>query len=577
VSTVEVSNTPATTVGSGDAPIVVVAQDNVETIFVSEQGPPGAQGPAGTPGPPGEPSTIPGPAGPQGNTVLYGVGNPLSGVGVNGDFYINTTTHFIFGPKSSGAWPAGTSLVGPQGATGATGATGPTGSTGAPGNTVLYGTSNPTAGVGVDGNFYINTSTNFLYGPKAAGAWPAGTSLVGPQGPQGIQGIQGIQGPQGNPGSGSPGSSTPLMDGTATVGVSTLFARDDHRHPTDTSRAPLASPTFTGDPKAPTASVGDNDTSIATTAFVQAAIAAAVAGSMSPQGRLTIASGVPVMLPANNVGLAATVYYTPYKGLIVPLWNGTTLVPVSTGGELSQALSDTSKSPAAAVASKNYDYFVWLDGSTMRCTRGPPWSTDTARGTGAGTTEITRSVGGILTNAVAITNGPAANRGTYVGTIRTNSAGTIDFQYGLAGAAGGQPIILSIFNAHNRVNIKATTKDSTVSYTPPAGTRAMNGSNSNRIQWLRGLDEDAWLFSNSIRCTPSASSNIQMGFGHDGIGLTAAGAVTPVATVVADFQLECHITAPGLGWHFSQVCEQVVGTNTVFCAIYHLIVADVMI
>jgi hypothetical protein len=43
--------------------------------------------------------------------------------------------------------------------------------------------------------------------------------------------------------------------------------------------APLASPTFTGDPKAPTPSPGDNDTSIATTAFVTAAIAAAGGGS----------------------------------------------------------------------------------------------------------------------------------------------------------------------------------------------------------------------------------------------------------------------------------------------------------
>jgi len=37
--------------------------------------------------------------------------------------------------------------------------------------------------------------------------------------------------------------------------------------------APLASPTFTGDPKAPTPSTADNDTSIATTAYVQANLA----------------------------------------------------------------------------------------------------------------------------------------------------------------------------------------------------------------------------------------------------------------------------------------------------------------
>jgi len=40
------------------------------------------------------------------------------------------------------------------------------------------------------------------------------------------------------------------------------------------TKAPIASPIFTGDPKAPTPSPGDNDTSIATTAFVTAAVTA---------------------------------------------------------------------------------------------------------------------------------------------------------------------------------------------------------------------------------------------------------------------------------------------------------------
>ena len=44
--------------------------------------------------------------------------------------------------------------------------------------------------------------------------------------------------------------------------------------------APLASPTLTGDPKAPTASAGDNDTSIATTAFVTAAVTAGIVGGI---------------------------------------------------------------------------------------------------------------------------------------------------------------------------------------------------------------------------------------------------------------------------------------------------------
>lgn len=70
----------------------------------------------------------------------------------------------------------------------------------------------------------------------------------------------------------SASSTTPKMDGTATVGTETTFARGDHIHPTDTSRAALASPTFTGTPKAPTAAAGTSNTQIATTAFVDTAI-----------------------------------------------------------------------------------------------------------------------------------------------------------------------------------------------------------------------------------------------------------------------------------------------------------------
>jgi hypothetical protein len=180
------SSTDVTTVSPvgisnpGD-PVVVLASDDIETIVVNEQGPPGPPGPPGSMG-------LEGPQGFPGNTVLYGAVDPVASDGVDGNFYINTTTHFMFGPKANHAWPAGTSLIGPQGPQGIQGVQGVQG---IPGNTVLYGAGAPASGVGVDGNFYINTSTNFIYGPKTADAWPAGTSMVGPQGPQGIQGIPG--------------------------------------------------------------------------------------------------------------------------------------------------------------------------------------------------------------------------------------------------------------------------------------------------------------------------------------------------------------------------------------------------
>ena len=75
---------------------------------------------------------------------------------------------------------------------------------------------------------------------------------------------------------GQAGSATPLVNGTASIGTSLRYARADHVHPTDTTRAPLASPTFTGTPSLPTGTTavtqtaGNDTTAVATTAFVRA-------------------------------------------------------------------------------------------------------------------------------------------------------------------------------------------------------------------------------------------------------------------------------------------------------------------
>jgi hypothetical protein len=45
---------------------------------------------------------------------------------------------------------------------------------------------------------------------------------------------------------GQAGTAVPIVDGTGTPGVSLLYARQDHVHPTDSSRAPLNNPVFTG-------------------------------------------------------------------------------------------------------------------------------------------------------------------------------------------------------------------------------------------------------------------------------------------------------------------------------------------
>jgi hypothetical protein len=79
------------------------------------QGPQGARGPAGAQGVQGQA----GPPGSNGNTVLHGSGAPSSTLGSVGDFYLNTATSGLYGPKTSAGWGSPTSLIGARGPAGA--------------------------------------------------------------------------------------------------------------------------------------------------------------------------------------------------------------------------------------------------------------------------------------------------------------------------------------------------------------------------------------------------------------------------------------------------------------------------
>ena len=67
-------------------------------------------------------------------------------------------------------------------------------------------------------------------------------------------------------------TTTPVMDGTAAVGTELAFARGDHVHPTDTSRAAAS------DVTALTTRVGDLETAVGTGGSVDSKISSAIAG-----------------------------------------------------------------------------------------------------------------------------------------------------------------------------------------------------------------------------------------------------------------------------------------------------------
>ncbi len=87
-------------------------------------------------------------------------------------------------------------------------------------------------------------------------------------------------------------------------------------------KAALASPTFTGSPKAPTAAAGTNNTQIATTAFVKTAVDNAVSGLYKYKGSVAKASDLPTT--GNVTGdvwdIQQTSTYGPPGTNVV--WNG---------------------------------------------------------------------------------------------------------------------------------------------------------------------------------------------------------------------------------------------------------------
>ncbi len=267
-------------------------------------------------------------------------------------------------------------------------------------------------------------------------------------------------------------------------------------------------------------------------------------------GRLTLSSNTPVM--TSDATAATTIYYTPYTGDRVSLFDGSDW-KLHSFAQLSQSTTDNTKSPAAVANNSNYDLFVWNDAGVLRCTRGPAWSGDNSRGTGAGTTELVR-LNGVLVNKFAVTNGPAALRGKYVGSVRSNGSAQIDWDLG-GSAAGGQPALLYVWNNYNRVATTPIVKDSTASWTYSTNTtRPSNNSTSNRISLIVGQVEQIIHahFSCGFSITAGANAGVAIGLNST----TTATDPWAVSSNGSTTQLYTSTTlTPSVGQNYIQALE----------------------
>lgn len=287
--------------------------------------------------------------------------------------------------------------------------------------------------------------------------------------------------------------------------------------------------------------------------------------SIPPRGRLCLFSGEPV--PSVTRSGKTTIYYTPYIGDQCPIYNGTDMVQ-TIFTEISAATTDTTKSPAAIGASKLNDWFIWNDSGTIRLSHGPDWTNVSTRS--AGTALV--MVKGILLNNIAITNGPGASRGTYVGTTYSNSSSQLDWILGSA-AAGGGAAWLGVWNAYNRKPVATSVTDSTTSWststssTPAPMNNGATGSGlNNRMTAVFGLPEDGITISIGIYISVAAAASAYGGASYAMDSVVAPDkncSIGSAGTVGAAGVTSVHGSYnPQIGGHYWQALQNGDGTHT---------------
>ena len=193
-------------------------------------------------------------------------------------------------------------------------------------------------------------------------------------------------------------STSPQMDGTAAVGTETTWAHGDHVHPTDTSRAPIASPTFTGTPKAPTAAAGTNTTQIATTAFVKNAVDSIDSGVVSVAGK----TGA-VTLTKSDISDLATVTTTANDTGLMTAADKTKLNGIATGAEVNQNAFSNVKVGSTTVAADAKTDTLEFAGSNVTLT---PDATNDKVTIGITASNVTTALGNTAVNrAIADASG----------------------------------------------------------------------------------------------------------------------------------------------------------------------------
>lgn len=190
--------------------------------------------------------------------------------------------------------------------------------------------------------------------------------------------------------------------------------------------------------------------------------------------RLTLTSGTPVT--TSDVTAATTLYFTPYKGSLISLYDGTSIWATISSAEMSIAVP--------ATTSQMYDVFCY-NNSGVPTLELLAWTNDTARATAL-----------VLQNGVYVKSGATTRR--YVGSFRTT---------GVSGQTEDSNAKRYVWNMYNRVVRNLRRIETTASWTYSTNTlRQANAAAANQLDFVRGLDEDAIRADVMAQASTSAGS-----------------------------------------------------------------------
>jgi hypothetical protein len=258
-----------------------------------------------------------------------------------------------------------------------------------------------------------------------------------------------------------------------------------------------------------------------------------------PGGRLTLSSTDP--LPSSDVTAQTTLYYLPFTGNKIMLYDGNQWVQKSIGSSLSMSLS-------AFSANLNYDIFAFIQSNNAILTYNG-WSTDTARVTGLS-----------MVDGIPVLSSSTSYR--YLGTIRTTSAGQ----------CSDTQAQRYVWNYYHRTPRPILKQDGTASWTYASTTyQYARAQSTNRIELVNGYAGsflNLMLHTEAVHATAgqgginvlsydSNNSFAGLPYGSNIAGYTRVSVANQRVTNKAVM-----VGYPAVGYHYIAWLERIISTGT---------------